>query len=430
MSKLSRTVPWVILLAAWFGLAGTALAACTGPEAMVAKLRAHPTTDNAVLLGSWYASHHQFACAAEVFANALKRDPQSAELHYLDGLALEAGGDSQQALPAIREAIRLQPQVIKPHLVLATLLDQSGKHDEAEEQWRLALGIDHESIPALEGLSDDLLAHEDFAGVIVLLRSAPRTEKLAINLSQALGKLNYLDDALKVLTEAMEKAPESIDLAKAMTVVLVNMHRYDQAIDLVQATADKHPDNVDAQVELFRILVLTNHFDRALPMAPRLLAVRPHDYQVLYLCGMVARATGKDDQARDLLEKSVAVNPNFFYSHYYLGIVLVVLHEWKEADENLEKAIELNVPTPEVHFELAKALKGLGENERAMQEMKLYQQMKQADGKRPGSIHFRCAGRQGSRGWQAGVRRRTLSRGVAGRAEKRKLHVQALDCPS
>ena len=100
---------------------------------------------------------------------------------------------------------------------------------------------------------------------------------------------------------------------------------------------------------------------------------------MLYLSGMVDRAVGKTQEAKAHLEESVALDPNFFNSRYNLGIVLVLLHEWKEAKENLEKAIALDTPVPEVHFELAKALRGLGETERANDETKIYQTLRKSD---------------------------------------------------
>src|ERR1039458_5254771 len=56
-----RGAKW-ILLAACIGFAGSAHAACTGPQAIVARVRAHPTTENSILLGSWFASHRQLEC--------------------------------------------------------------------------------------------------------------------------------------------------------------------------------------------------------------------------------------------------------------------------------------------------------------------------------------------------------------------------------
>jgi len=130
------------VLAIASGLAATAHAACTGPAALEARLKAHATTDNAVLLGSWFASHKQFDCAVATFRAGLKGDPKSAQLHYLAGLAFVDSNRNAEALPELQKAVTLDPQVIKPHELLGFVLDQTGKRQEAEQQWRQALAID------------------------------------------------------------------------------------------------------------------------------------------------------------------------------------------------------------------------------------------------------------------------------------------------
>ncbi len=366
------------VLAGFLGLAASAHAACNGPAALVSRLKAHPTTDDAVQLGSWYASHKQFDCAVETFHAAIQKDPKSAQLRYLDGLALLALRRPAEAQAEIKESARLEPGVIKPHLLLASLYQQQGKQQDAEVQWRLALAIDPKSEPALEGLSAALLEREDYPQTIMLLRDAPRTEQLAINLSRAFGQLGYLPDAEKVLKEALQLHPGSLDLTKAMTVVLVRMHRNADAIKLVTDTANVHPNNIDEQIELFRVLVLLSQFEKARPMAAKLLAARPHDSEVLYLCGIIENEDGNPEQARIHLEEAVSLDPNNNNAHYNLGVVEVQLHQWKEAVEHLQKSIELNIPLPEAHFELAKALRGLGQPDPAAAEMKTYQQLKKA----------------------------------------------------
>jgi tetratricopeptide (TPR) repeat protein len=366
------------VLAGFLGLAPSARAACNGPATLVARLKTHPNTDNAVVLGNWYASHKQFDCAVATFRAALNRDPKSAQLHYLDGLALFALRRSADAQSEIEESARLDPGVIKPHLLLASLYQDQGKQPAAEEQWRFALDIDHTSEPALEGLSAALLARQDYPKTIMLLRDAPRTEHLAINLSRAFGQLGYLTDAERVLRESLQLHPDSLDLTKAMTVVLVRMHRNSDAIKLVTDTANVHPNNIDEQIELFRVLVLLNQYERARPMAAKLLAVRPHDSEVLYLSGIIEAEDGNPEQARTHLEEAVKLDPENNNAHYHLGVVEVQLHQWKEAAENLQKSIELQIPLPEAHFELAKALRGLGQPDRAAEEMKTYQALKKA----------------------------------------------------
>ena len=365
-----------LMLAAFCGSAGSAHAACTGPQVLVAKLQAQPTADNAIVLGSWYASHKEFDCAVTTFRGALNKDPKSPQLNYLVGLALVEGDHPADAVPALQESMRLDSQVIKPHLMLAYVYDQMGKHAEAEEQWRQALAIDPKSTQALEGLSLDMRARQDYKGIVLLLRSAPHTEQLAIYLSQALGNLDYLDEARTVLEQALNASPKSVPLASALTVVLVKQLRYQDAINLLQHTVEANPGNQEAELQLFRVLVLTNHINLARPIGPKLMAQRPHDPEVLYLNGIVHRMMGEYPQAKVLLEQAVAIDPNFFNSRYNLGMTLVFLKEWPEAKEQLERAIALGAPEPQVHFELAKALRGLGENDQALKEMQQYQQLK------------------------------------------------------
>src|ERR1039458_2791223 len=164
-----------------------------------------------------------------------------------------------------------------------------------------------------------------------------------------------------------------------MTVVLVKQLRYEDAIDLLRQTVRKNPGNWDAEVKLFRVLVLTNNINIARPMGPKLLAQRPHDSEVLYLNGIVERSVGDYAQAKAHLEAAVAIDPDFFNSRYNLGMVLVFLHEWKEAAEQLGRGMAGGATEPQAHFELAKALRGLGEDDRALEEMKQYQQLKKTE---------------------------------------------------
>jgi tetratricopeptide (TPR) repeat protein len=364
------------VLAGFLAFAATAHAACNGPASLVAQHKTHPTTDNAVLLGSWYASHKQLDCAVTTFHGAMKADPNSAQLHYLAGLAYVDGNQTDSALPELEKAVQLDPQVIKPHLMLAFVLDRTGKRQEAEEQWRQALAIDPKSTIALEGLSRDLLDRSAFTDVVVLLRAVPLTEKLSVNLARAFGNMNMLDEARDVLTESLNAHPSSLPLSSALIVVLVKQVRFQDAINLAQHIVDANPDSQEAELQLFRILVLTNHINAARPIGPKLLAQRPHDPEVLYLNGIVLRAVGDYSGAKALLEQSVAADPNSPNSHYELGMVLVFLKDWAPARQELEKSITMGAKEPQAHYQLALALRGLGETEQAQKEFKSYQDQK------------------------------------------------------
>ena len=271
----------LILLAGYLGLAAAAYAECTGPLALMSKLRAQPTSENAVQLGNWFASNQQFECAVETFRSAEKTDPGSAQLHYLEGLALAGSGHPGEAVPAVQEAARLQPDAIKPHLLLATIYNQSGKYEEADKQWRQALKIDPKSEIALEGQSSSLLARKDDVGVIGVLQHAPRTETLTLPLAEALENLNYLDGANDVLLEAMRLSPNSLPLANAESAILMKKRSYLEAVKLWSYMVEHHPGNREAELHYLSILVMTQHYALARPLGLKLLSQMPHNWEVL-----------------------------------------------------------------------------------------------------------------------------------------------------
>jgi tetratricopeptide (TPR) repeat protein len=380
------------LLAAIIGSSGEAFAACVGPPAMMAKLQAEPTTENAIFLGSWFAANKEYDCAIDTFRDAEKTDPQSAELHYLEGMALVGAGHPAAAIPPLQDAIRLKPDAIDPHLLLADLYDQSGQKAETDEQWKAALAIDPTSEAALDGYSRSLSARKDFLSVIGLLQHAPRTETLAIRLAQAYGLLNYFDDASRVLKEALKLAPDSVALASAESVVLIKQAKDGEALTLLQYADEHNPGNRDADLEYLRILVRTEHRDLARPLGLKLLAQTPHDPEVLYLNGVLDHQVGDDSTAKAHLEEAVAQVPDFSYSRYHLGVVLVSLHEWKEAKENLEKAIALGAADPKVHYELGKTLHALGDNDRASREFEQYQDLRKIEDDRVSAVAHAAEG--------------------------------------
>jgi tetratricopeptide (TPR) repeat protein len=121
MFSLNRLSKAMFLPAIGLCLSAVARAQCKLPQQLEAKMHAQPTIATAIEAGNWFGSHQQFDCAADIFRVALKADPQSAQLYYLEGLALAGGKHPEQAIDAVQQSTQLDPKVIKPHLLLASL---------------------------------------------------------------------------------------------------------------------------------------------------------------------------------------------------------------------------------------------------------------------------------------------------------------------
>lgn len=353
-------------------LACAARAACVGPAALEAKLRAHPDAAGFTALGEWFDSQGQYRCAVDSYRSAGKHNPNSAHLLELLGSSLYSSGDAAAAIDPLRQSIALSPNLVGPHLKLAAALERLQKKEDAKAEWQNALRIDPKSIEALDGLSRDLIAEGNYRGAVDLLGGAPDDERLALDLAQAYGLAGMLTEAADTVTKALERNPSSFPLTYELAVVRVHQGLHEQAKTLMQKFAKEHPDELEAQKAYLRMLVLNNDWSDALPLATQLLKRAPKDDYVLFAAGMCEHETGDDVAARKHLEQAVALNPAFSYSHYNLGLVLEQLHDPGHAKEQFEQAIALGFEEPDVHFQLASVLRSLGEKDASEKQLKLY----------------------------------------------------------
>ena len=79
------------------------------------------------------------------------------------GLALQSIGQLEAAMAEIREALRLQPENANIRNNLGTALRDLGRHEEAEDIWRDVLARDPQNAPAHFNLGTMMLAKGDFA---------------------------------------------------------------------------------------------------------------------------------------------------------------------------------------------------------------------------------------------------------------------------
>lgn len=364
------------------GFSATKPSPCAPPPALQAKLKAQPTAEIYSEVGMWYGDHEQYACAVEAYQAALKRDPRSSELLYLLGLNQLRKGDATDAIEPLRQSIEIEPGVLKPHLLLATALEELGRAADARPEWAAALKIDQQSDLAIRGLSKNLLAAKEFDAVIALLGPQPTDESAVLDLASAYEGAGTADQATIVLRKALEDNPTSTPLTRSLITSLVLQSHYQDAAQLAKGLVQRLPEDLDAQTLYLHVLVLGDDEELAQPLAKKLLLTAPHDFSVLYLNGVLQNRSGDYAAGRTFLEQAVKLNPNHYNCHYNLGIALANLNDPKDAREHFEKALALGASEPSVRFEYAKVLRALGETKLAEEQLKLYQEQQKAQADR------------------------------------------------
>ena len=391
---MSVKVKHCFVVTSFFAMSLHLRAACTAPANLARELRASPNAQTYAALGSWYAGHQYFGCAVETFRKATALDPGSARYQYLLGLSLYSGGQFADAVVPLRRSLQLDPETTQTHLLLGKVFDSSNLRSSAELEWQLALAKDPNSSLALESLSHDLLADNNYSGVIQLLgpvspnsdeARGTLTDTLAVDLAAAYSKSGLTEDAAGLLQKRLRANPASLQLAEALSGVLILESRFQEAVAALSQVAKQYPQDVHAQILLLQTLVLA-HDSGAEALGRELLTSAPKEWALLYFMGLLHQQGDDYAAARDYFERSIAANPGNADAHYRLGVVLNSLNgEAKDATiarQELKTSIALGLNTPEVHFALAKSLRALGDTAGAQQQLSLYQQRLKAQAAR------------------------------------------------
>lgn len=359
--------------------------ACIGPQPLESEIHDFPSAALYVELGNWFGDHNQYPCAIEAFRAGLQIVPDSGELSYLLGLALNSTGHPKDAIAPLQQSIQVMPKAIEPRLLLGAAFERLQQEDKARIEFESALAIDPHSNAALHGLARILIAQGNYGGAIKLLRSVPRDEILTLDLAQVYGRTRMFNEQAQFLLSALRENPRSSRLANALIMAYVNQARNQEAIKLAEKSLKLWPNNAKTQDLYLHVLVLNHDLDKARPFATILLAARPHDFEVVYLDGILEREAGQYSLARQQLEEAITLNPTHFDAHYNLGIVLSELKDFTGARQQLEKSLALGagINEPQVRYRLGSVLRTLGETKQARQQFKLTEEELQASANKP-----------------------------------------------
>jgi len=224
-----------------------AQAPCTPPESMKSKFAGPPDIAALNDLGVWFADQKNYNCAANAFATSLQMNPKQKDMPhvaFMFGASLYLADDVKEAIAAMQEAEKFGYRDIKLHLLLAEALDSIRANPDAEAEWRAALEIDPEYSDALDKLSDDLIADNNFQGVIELLdtpRLAPqRTVQQCINLDLAYVREGKLSESARVLRDGINTYPDSLSLAEKLADVLTQLGKKEEATQVLEIAHARH----------------------------------------------------------------------------------------------------------------------------------------------------------------------------------------------
>jgi predicted Zn-dependent protease len=295
----------------------------TAQAKLDAWLAGNPTDARALFDAGYVADAQNRSDDAEgLYRRAIDADPKSFEAHLSLGLLLAREGKADQARPELQtattldpgaagpalkarawralariespqpggdtdptaasndliEALKISPETEDDTLLAATLAEDAGQYDAAEDAYRRVLAKNPKSQPATTALAHLLLARHEYPEAETMLRAAliqfPDDPTLTAQLATVLAAQNKAE-ALPLLQKLHDAHPDDPAIARMLAEVTADAGDYAGSDKLFAGLLAAHPDNAELLIAHGQNLVHQQRyaeaydaFDRATQLDP------------------------------------------------------------------------------------------------------------------------------------------------------------------
>jgi len=272
--------------------------------------------------------------ARAAYDEARAHYPTDPELLFQAGLLYRALGDHQQAERSLLGALQAPEEPYfssmdpglrgyKARHNLAVIYLETGRPDQAEEQWRAAIAEAPDFAPAWEGLAELLMRRGDGPGLSALGSQARRragSEGLAqmIEARCALGQQQF-DTAIARLRSILEFDPRAETAQRLLTYALLQAGRMSEAELALRRLLQLAPDDAEAQHNLAALLCELKRYPEAIAPCECALRLLPQKALTYYVLADAYERMGSPGLAADVLRRLLAIAPQELRAHQALG---------------------------------------------------------------------------------------------------------------
>jgi tetratricopeptide (TPR) repeat protein len=307
------------------------------------------------------------SAAIAYLERARTNGPASFETERLLASLYAESGQLDPAIDALQHCINIEPSIAHIHTLRGELLTNADRTEEAETEFRTALGLDPEDLQAMQALVDLMEQQGRLADAIPLLEQfaaqpdAP--EAATLKLAEAYGDAGRADDGAHLLEDRRKNG----SLSPEGTILLGRLYyegeHYPEAIGVFGPMYDHAGKSPELARILGELYLRTGNTARAKTYYQSAITDGPKDYRN-YLALFFAQASSvtKDGpkvdipaaDAVDLLRKAATLAPgDDFDANYSVGMAFSSVDSLESARVYLARANELKPGDRSTVFNLA-----------------------------------------------------------------------------
>ena len=231
--------------------------------------------------------------------------------HALDNV------DPQTAKPLLEQLVAATPKSAEAHHRLGRALEQMGRRQDAETEYRRSLEIDPEYVDALTSLGQTQALDGKPSEALQLLESAieisPRLSQAHLERGKALEALGRTSEAVSAYFRALEEEPNLPEAQLRVAAIQLKQGRADQALARLNSAAERQPDDPEIRYQRGLAYLQTQRPEQALEDL-RVAAADPRFAQkpeTLYHLALALRANRQTREAIATNRKALEIAPNF-----------------------------------------------------------------------------------------------------------------------
>ena len=304
------------------------------------------------LLGVVRVLQRREAEADELFRHAILKKPDFVPARAHLGLLYVQKSQPEEAVPQLREALRLDPARKDASSALVRILQEQAQAAATTGNPETSLALltearkyaPHNPDVQLELGTIDLKlslwqdAVEAFQRTLKLRENDP----LALyDLGHAFMALLKYEDSRQQFARYVEVRPDDASGYCALGMTLAALQRVQEAREQFERSIALAPEQTESYFRLALIELDAKDLDEAGKNLRLVLAREPKDVRALSALGRVAFEQKRYSEAIDLLQKAIAGDDSLREAHYYLGLTFARLGHKQEAEDQLQIATRL-----------------------------------------------------------------------------------------
>jgi tetratricopeptide (TPR) repeat protein len=304
------------------------------------------------LLGVVRVLEHQQAKAEELFEQVVKSKPDFAPGHAHLGLLYLQMGRTQDAVPELQQALRLDPGRADVTGALVHILEEQANAASKSGDWNGALDLlidarqyepDNADLLYEFGMVAHKLSLDDDAieAFQQILKLRKNDASAIYNLGFALMNRARFDDARQQFAEYVELRPKDASGHCALGMALAALEQSDNARAQFERSIALAPAQSESYYRLGLLDLDAGDYDAATRDLHKALDNKPNDAGALTALGKVAFEQKHYPEAIILLQQAASQDASLQEAHYYLGLTLARMGRKQESTEQLEIAARL-----------------------------------------------------------------------------------------